>query len=221
MFPRSKEKKKKKSSLILPHHALWWFLFWYVCTQSCPCAAIKSTTSCETPPSTTPPSVCFLPLELSRQDVAHAAQNGLVLPRPFQVELKAADAAALIARLLGFCGHVWFLWGKKNDSLLHSGRTNLTVRSKHARSRPVTSEQRRVDTGGDFFQLSVNLHRYSSLAPASEAHSLLLHNSCKLNFASISEAAAAVRHFQSRSLISAGRAPSFISSLCQRSESGH
>lgn len=157
------------------------------------------------PPSPRRRSVCFLPLELSRQDVSHAAQNGLVLPRPFQVELKAADAAALIARLLGFCGHGCFLWGEKNDSLLHSGRTNLTVRSKHARSRPVTSEQRRVDTEGDSFQLSVNLHCYSSLAPASEAHSLWLHNSCKLNFASISEAAAAVQHFQSRSLISAGR----------------
>lgn len=59
---------------------------------------------------------CFvfaLPLELSRQDISHTAENGLVLPRPFQVELEAADAAALIARLLGFCGHGWFLWKKK------------------------------------------------------------------------------------------------------------
>lgn len=47
----------------------------------------------------------FLPLEISRQDFPHAAENGLMLPRTLQVELKAAHAAALVARLLGFCGH--------------------------------------------------------------------------------------------------------------------
>lgn len=177
-----------------------------MCTQSCPCAAIKSTTSCETPPSITPPTerLFFTSWTLEAGRLARSAE----WPR---APLTVPGRTESCWRCCPHSTTAWFLrpWliplGEKNDSLLHSGRTNLTVRSKHARSRPVTSEQRRGDTEGDFFQLSVNLHCYSSLAPASEAHSLLLHNSCKLNFASISEAAAAVRHFQSRSLISAGR----------------
>lgn len=107
------------------------------------------------------------------------------------------------------CPHsttAWFLrpWfdssGARKDPVLRSGRTNAAVHWEGA-----TSERRRVETERDFSLLSLNLHCYPSLAPAWEAHSQSLHKSCELNFASTSEAAAAVRHFQSPSLISGGR----------------
>lgn len=109
----------------------------------------------------------FSPLELSRQDVPHAAQNGLMFPGTFQVELEAADAAALVARLLGFCGHGGSCGGGERTGI-HSVRRNWSS-EREGRQRGAASS---------------SLVTCAVTPPTTEAHSPLLHNSWKLNFAS-------------------------------------